>query len=232
MMFMAKSKRFKAIEKKVVKNKLYTLDEAITLLLDLQSAKFDETIEVHCNLGIDPKKGEQQIRSTTILPHGTGKSKKVIAFAEGEAAQEATQAGADEVGSTELIEKIKQSGKCEFDEAVATPAMMKKLGPIAKVLGIKGIMPNPKKETVSNNLGPTIKAIKGGKIAFRNDETSNIHQSVGKKSFGKEKLVENVTTFIQALIKCRPSGQKGVFIKSATITSTMGPGIKFEIPKK
>ena len=227
-----KSKRVTEFEQKVDKFKLYPIDEAVNLLKELSSVKFDETVEIHFNLGIDPRKGDQQIRSTLVLPHGTGKTKSVIVFAEGEEAQEAEKAGADKVGSAELIEEIKKSGKCEYDEAIATPEMMRKLGPIAKILGTKGIMPNPKKETVTKNVAATIKAIKGGKIAFRNDDTANIHQSVGKLSFTAEQLVENVNTFLQAILKIRPTAQKGIYIKSATLTSSMGPGLKLDVPKK
>lgn len=227
-----KSKRFSELEQKIEKNKAYPIEEAVTILKEISNTKFDETMEVHFNLGIDPRKGDQQIRSTITLPHGTGKSKKVIVFAEGEAAQEAEKAGADKVGSDELIAEIKQSGKCDYDEAIATPDMMKKLGPIAKTLGTKGIMPNPKKETVTTSVGSTIKAIKGGKIAFRNDETANIHQAVGKVSFTADQLVENINTLLQALLKIRPATQKGIYIKNATLTTTMGPGIKLDTPKK
>lgn len=229
---MSHSKRFKANLKKVDATKTYSIAEAVQALKDLAHAKFDETVELHIRLGIDPKKGDQQIRSTVTLPHGTGKTKKVIVFAEGERAQEAKQAGADIVGSDELIEEIKKSGKCDFDEAIATPDMMKKLGPIAKTLGTKGIMPNPKKETVTTNIAATIKEIKGGKVAFRNDETSNVHQSIGKISFDTLKLVENIETFITALLKIRPTSVKGIYILNATVTSTMGPGLKIEVPKK
>lgn len=227
-----KSKRFTELQAKVDKFKLYPIDEAVNLLKELSTVKFDETVEIHFNLGIDPRKGDQQIRSTLVLPHGTGKTKSVIVFAEGEAAQDAQKAGADKVGSAELIEEIKKSGKCEFDEAIATPEMMRKLGPIAKILGTKGIMPNPKKETVTTNVAATVKAVKGGKIAFRNDDTANIHQSIGKLSFTAEQLIENIDTFLQAILKIRPTAQKGIYVKSATLTSTMGPGLKLDVPKK
>lgn len=226
------SKRYNELQSQFDKENVYSIEEAVELLQGFSKTKFDETMEIHFNLGIDPRKGDQQIRSTLVLPHGTGKSKKVVVFAEGEAAQEAQKAGADLVGSDELIEEIKNTGKCDFDEAIATPDMMKKLGPIAKTLGTKGIMPNPKKETVTTSVGSTVKAIKGGKIAFRNDDTANIHQAVGKVSFTKEQLVENINVFLQAILKVRPTAQKGIYIKSATLTSSMGPGIKIDTPKK
>lgn len=226
------SKRYNELQSQFDKENVYSIEEAVELLQGFSKTKFDETMEIHFNLGIDPRKGDQQIRSTLVLPHGTGKSKKVVVFAEGEAAQEAQKAGADLVGSDELIEEIKKTGKCDFDEAIATPDMMKKLGPIAKTLGTKGIMPNPKKETVTTSVGSTVKAIKGGKIAFRNDDTSNIHQAIGKISFTKEQLVENINVFLQSILKARPTTQKGTYIKSATLTSTMGPGIKIDTPKK
>jgi large subunit ribosomal protein L1 len=227
-----KSKRMQDAYAQVDKEKVYEIAEAVELLKSLSSTKFDETVEIHFNLGIDPRKGDQQIRSTMVLPHGTGKSKSVIVFAEGEAAQAAEKAGADKVGSEELIAEIKAAGKCEFDEAVATPDMMRKLAPIAKILGTRGIMPSPKKETITPNVESVIKAIKGGKIAYRNDESANIHQAVGKVSFDSAQLVENIDTFVQALLKGRPVGQKGTFIKSATLTSSMGPGLKIDTPKR
>ena len=225
------SKRYASLAKQVDKDKIYTLEEAINFIKDNSSTKFDESIELHFNLGIDPRKGDQQVRSTMILPHGTGKTKKVVVFAEGEQAQEAKKAGADEVGSDELIEEIKKAGKCDFDEAIATPDMMKKLGKIAKILGIKGIMPNPKKDTVTTNVAQALKDVKGGKIAFKNDDTSNIHQVIGKVSFTKEQLTENTNAFVTALQKAKPEGQKGTYIKSFTMTSTMGPGLKVEVAK-
>jgi len=222
---MKHSKRFNAIKSKIDKEKSYSIEEAISFLKENSNAKFDESIEIHFNLGIDPRKGDQQIRSTVVLPHGTGKTKKVIVFAEGEQAQAAQDAGADLVGSDELIEEIKKTGKCDYDEAVATPPMMKKLGVIARILGTKGIMPNPKKETVTDNVAKALKEIKGGKIAFRNDDTSNVHVLVGKLSFDKEKIAENIKTIIDAIQKAKPTSQKGTYIKSMTLTSSMGPGI-------
>lgn len=225
------SKRYNDIKQKIEKDRVFTLEEAVDFIKENTQTKFDESVELHFNLGIDPRKGDQQVRSTMRLPHGTGKTKKVVVFAEGEAAQEAEKAGADAVGSEELIEEIRLAGKCDFDEAIATPDMMKKLGKIAKILGIKGIMPNPKKDTVTPNVAKAIADVKGGKIAFKNDETSNVHQLVGKVSFSKEQLMENIEAFVNALQKARPEGQKGTYIKSFTVTTTMGPGLTVEVQK-
>ena len=226
------SKRIKEIKEKIQREKIYPIEEAVTLIKSISNAKFDETLEIHFNIGIDPRKGDQQIRSTTVLPHGTGKTKKVIVFAEGEAAQKAEAAGADKVGSDELIDEIKKTGKCDYDEAIATPDMMKKLGVIAKILGTKGIMPNPKKETITPNVEKAVTLIKSGKIAFRNDDTANIHQAVGKVSWDQTKLIENIKTFIDAVMRSKPATQKGVYIKSATLASSMGPGVKIEVSSK
>ncbi len=229
---MARSKRFKQILSKIDKNKIYPLEEAVQILKDLSNVKFDETFEVHFNLGIDPRKSDQQIRTTVVLPNGTGKQRKVIVFAEGESAQEAKKAGADKVGSDELIEEIKKTGKCDFDEAIAVPEMMKKLAPIAKILGVKGIMPNPKKETVTKNVAKAVEQVKSGKVFLKNDNTGNIHQAVGKVSFENEKIIENIKVLIQAIQKAKPSAQKGVYIKNIVLTTTMGPGLKIEYSKK
>lgn len=205
-------------------DKLYSLDEAIKKVKDLARAKFDESVEVHIRLGIDPKKGEQQVRATAVLPHGTGKAKKIAVFTENE--KEAKVAGADVVGGKELIQKIKTKGVVDFDIAVATPEIMKNLVQIAKVLGPKGLMPSPKNETVTKDVARTVKELKGGKITFKNDETSNIHQIIGKISWDERKLKENLEVFLAAVKKARPAGVKGVYIKQVVLCSTMGPGIK------
>ncbi|MFH1457436.1 MAG: 50S ribosomal protein L1 [Patescibacteria group bacterium] len=207
--------------------KLYSVDEALQLVKENAKAKFDESVEVHIRTGIDPKKGEQQMRTTCILPHGTGKTKKVAVFSENE--KEAKEAGADVFGGKDLIQQIKTSGAVDFDIAVATPSMMKELAQIAKILGPKGLMPSPKNETVTSNVKKAVEELKGGKVAFRNDETSNIHQLIGKVSWDVVKLKENYDSFLSSVNKARPSGIKGTFIRGVVICSTMGTGIKVEI---
>ncbi len=220
------SKRMDAIRAKVDKTKVYSLDEAIKLLAETSSVKFDATVEVHANLGINTKKSEQQIRATVVLPHGTGKTKTVAAFVSADKEKEAKEAGADFVFGEEEIKKIKDTGKIPFEIAITTPDMMPKLASIAKVLGPKGLMPNPKTETVGPNIKKMIEDLKKGKITFKNDDTGNVHQAVGKLSFGDEKLKENITIFLEALKKAKPATAKGVFLKSLTLCSSMGPAIK------
>ena len=223
---MARSKRYNALKEKVDK-KAYSAEEAVALALDTATTKFDSTIEIHVRLGIDPKKSDQQVRSTVSLPHGIGKSKIIAAFVpNADKEKEAKDAGADIVGGEELIAEIAKTGKYAFEIAVATPDMMPKLAKVAKVLGPKGLMPSPKNETVTTNLTKTIGELKKGKVAFKADDTANIHQSIGKASFGKEKLTENYTAFMEALRKAKPATSKGTYLQSVTLTSTMGPGIK------
>ena len=203
-----------------------TIQEALENIKKDAKAKFDESIEVHICTAIDPKKGEQQLRSICVLPHGTGKTKRVAVFTENE--KEAKEAGADIVGGKELIQEIKNKNIINFDIAVATPDMMKDLAVIAKVLGPKGLMPSPKNETVVKDIIKAVKELKGGKIAFKNDETSNIHQIIGKVSWDVEKLLENYNAFMSAINKAKPAGIKGTFIKSITVCSTMGKGVRCE----
>jgi len=226
---MKKNKRLNDLKQKIEKDKTYTQDEGITLLKEAATAKFDESIEVHCQLGIDPKQSDQQVRSTVTLPHGLGKTKRVAVFAEGEKAKEAEDAGADLVGGPELADEIKSSGKINFDIAIATPEMMKTIAPIAKILGPRGLMPSPKNDTVTPNIKKAVNEMKAGKIAFKNDDTGNIHQVIGRASFEPEKIKENLNTFLSALKKTKPTTLKATFIHSCTICSTMGPGIKIEI---
>ncbi len=206
------------------KNKFYPLDEAIKLVKENAKAKFDESVEVHFCLGLDPAKGEQQVRGTCVLPHGTGKSKKIAVFTENE--KEAQETGAEIVGGQDLIAKIKTTGVVDFEVAVATPLIMKELAQIAKILGPKGLMPSPKNETVTKNIKKTVEELKKGKITFKNDETSNVHQVLGKVSWEAQKLKENFEAFLAAVRKVKPSGVKGVYIKQAVLCSTMGPGVK------
>ncbi|OGH81390.1 MAG: 50S ribosomal protein L1 [Candidatus Magasanikbacteria bacterium RIFCSPLOWO2_02_FULL_44_11] len=219
------SKRMSALAGKVDKNKVYTIDEAVKLVKETSGVKFDASVEVHANVGIDPKKGEQQIRSTVVLPHGTGKSKVIAAFVSADKEKEAKDAGADFVYGEEEIKKIKDTGKFDFEIAVTTPDMMPKMASVAKVLGPKGLMPNAKTETVSTNLKKMIEELKKGKITFKNDDTSNIHVSVGKVSFSEAQLKENIVAFVDALKKAKPSSAKGTYIKNLVVCSAMGPAI-------
>jgi len=220
------SKRMAALRAKVDKNKVYPIDEAIKLVKETSGVKFDPSVEVHVNLGIDTKKTEQQVRATVVLPHGTGKTKTVAAFVAPEREKEAKEAGADFVYGEEEIKKIKDTSKIAFEVAVTTPDMMPKLAMIAKVLGPRGLMPNPKTETVGPNIKKMIEELKKGKVTFKNDDTGNIHQSIGKASFGEDQLKENLNTFLETLKKARPATAKGTFIKNIVICTTMGPAIK------
>ncbi|OGH84731.1 MAG: 50S ribosomal protein L1 [Candidatus Magasanikbacteria bacterium RIFOXYA2_FULL_44_8] len=220
------SKRMTASAAKLEKNKVYTLDEAIKLVKETAGVKFDASVEIHAKLGIDPKKGEQQIRATVVLPHGTGKSKKIAAFVTSEKEKDAKEAGADLVYGEEDIKKIKDTGKIDFEIAVTTPDMMPKLAAIAKILGPKGLMPNPKTETVGPNIKKIIEELKKGKITFKNDDTSNVHQMVGKVSFSEAQLKDNLVAFLDALKKAKPNSAKGTYIQNLVLCSTMGPAIK------
>jgi large subunit ribosomal protein L1 len=220
------TKRMAAIAAKVDKNKVYSLDEAIALVKETSGVKFDASVEIHAHLGIDPKKGDQLIRATVVLPHGIGKTKKVAVFCSSDKEKEANEAGADVVYTEEGIKKIKDTGKIDFEVAVTTPDMMPKLASIAKVLGPKGLMPSPKTETVGPNLKKMVEELKKGKVTFKNDDTANIHQIVGKVSFDDAKLKENLLAFLEVLKKSRPTTIKGSFIKNLILCSTMGPSIR------
>ena len=224
-----RSKKYQDIKKSVDQNKIYTLDEAIDFIKTNSLTKFDETIEVHLHLGIDPRKTEQQVRGTTVLPNGTVKKKKIAAFVGPDKEKEAKEAGADLVGGEELIEKIKTTGKCDFDLAIAEPALMKNLTQIARILGPRGLMPNPKTDTVTTEIKKTITGLQKGKISFKNDAGANLHQPIGKVSWAKEKIKENIETFLTAVKKLKPGGVKGAFIKSIVLVSTMGPSIKIQL---
>lgn len=226
---MNRSKRYRALREQVDSVQKYSIEEAIKMMVKNANSKFDESVEVHIRTGIDPKQADQQIRGNIVLPHGTGKEKRIAVFAEGEKLIEAEQAGADVFGGQDLIDKIKASKEVDFDVSVATPEMMKKMASIAKVLGPKGLMPSPKTDTVTVDIKGTVEQLKKGKLSFKNDSTSNIHQLVGKISFGEEKLRENIEAFVQNLRDNKPTGAKGEFIKTITITSTMGVGIKVNL---
>lgn len=226
---MKRSRRYQTLKEGLDKNKVYNLEEATKMLVKNANSKFDESIEVHIRTGIDTKQADQQIRGTITLPHGTGKEKRIAVFAEGEKLVEAKEAGADVIGGQDLVEKIKLSKEVDFDVAVATPEMMKKMASVAKILGPKGIMPSPKTDTVTTDIKSTVEQLKKGKVSFKNDNTGNVHQLVGKISFGEEKIKENVEAFVKNITEHKPSGVKGDFVKSITITSTMGLGIKINL---
>lgn len=206
--------------------KVYSIEEAIDLAKKTSKAKFDASIEVHYRLGIDTKKGDQQVRTAVSLPHGTGKTVRVAAFVSPANEAACKDAGADIVGSDELIAEIKKTEKTDFDVAVAEPDMMRKLAPIAKVLGTRGLMPSPKNETVTPNPAKAVAELKKGKVSFKNDDTGNIHVAIGKVSFENQQLVDNFKSLTEAIKKVKPSKSKGVYIKNVAISSTMGPGIK------
>jgi len=223
------SKRMEDLKAKVDKTKAYSLDEAIALVKETSTVKFDASVELHARLGIDPKKSDQQIRATVVLPNGTGKTKRIAAFVGPNDEKAAKDAGADLICGEEEIKAIKDTGKIDFDIAVATPEMMPKLAIAARVLGPKGLMPNPKTDTVDKNVAKMIEALKKGKAAFKNDDQANIHQLVGKVSFDAGKLKENIETFLEALKRAKPSGAKGTYIKALYLTSSMGPSVKIAV---
>jgi len=223
---MKQNKHNQSSKFKIDKSKIYSLDEALDLIKKNSRAKFDESVEVHIHLGIDPKKSDQQIRSIVTLPHGTGKEKKIAAFITPEKIEEAEKAGADLIGGERLIKEIKEKNQYDFDIAVATPDMMRNLSSIAKILGPRGLMPSPKTGTVTMNIGQVIKELKKGRVDFRNDDSGNIHLSIGKISFEIKKLKENFNAFLEKLKDTQPESIKGEFIKNIYISSTMGPGIK------
>ena len=226
-----KGKKYQDSTKLVEKAKLYDANEAIALAVQTAKAKFDETIEVHVRLGVDSRHADQQVRGAIVLPNGTGKTVRVLAIAKGDKAEEAKAAGADYVGAEEYIEKIQKENWFEFDVIVTTPNMMGLLGRLGKVLGPKGLMPNPKAGTVTMDLGKAVKEAKAGKIEYRLDKTNIIHCPIGKASFGAEKLQENFDTLLGAIIKAKPAAAKGQYIKSCVVASTMGPGVKVNYTK-
>jgi large subunit ribosomal protein L1 len=214
---------------KLVEARAYSLDEAVALIEKLPKAKFDESVEVHVKLGVDSKQADQQVRGTIVLPHGTGKTKKVLVLAKGDKADAATAAGADFVGDDDMIAKIATQNWLGFDVVVATPDMMPSLGKVAKILGPKGLMPNPKAGTVTPDVAKAINEIKAGKVEYRLDKNEIIHAMIGKVSFGQEKIKENFNTLLDAIVKAKPAAAKGTYLKSVAITTTMGPGIKIDI---
>ena len=223
---MKRGKKYVEAVKKFDRQALYTPAEAIANVLDIASAKFDETVEVHVRLGVDGRHADQQVRGAVVLPHGTGKTVRVLVFAKGDRAKEAQEAGADYVGAEEMVQKIQSENWFDFDVVVATPDMMGVVGRLGRVLGPKGLMPNPKSGTVTMDVTKAIKDIKAGKVEYRLDKTNIIHVPVGKVSFGAEKLADNFHTLIGAIIKAKPAAAKGQYMRSITLASTMGPGVK------
>ncbi|MFA5126711.1 MAG: 50S ribosomal protein L1 [Patescibacteria group bacterium] len=223
------SKRLKDARARIEPGKIYRPEEAIDLVKSTAGLKFDATVEVHAHLGIDPKKGDQIVRASVVLPHGSGKKVKVAAFVPEAYAKDAKSAGADIVGGDELIEQIKKDGKCDFDIAVTVPEMMKNLAGIAKVLGQKGLMPNPKTGTIDTDVKKMISELKAGKVSFKNDDTGNVHTAIGKASYTAEQLLANFQVFVEVLKKAKPQSMKGTYLLGLYLTSTMGPSIKVSI---
>ena len=228
---MKRGKKYSEAAKKVDRSVLYDADEAIQLVKDVSTAKFDETVELHIRTGCDGRHAEQQIRGAVVLPNGTGKTVRVLVFAKGNKVDEAQAAGADYVGGEELIPRIQNEGWFEFDVVIATPDMMGVVGRLGRVLGPRGMMPNPKAGTVTMDVATAVKEAKAGKIEYRLDRSNIIHVPIGKTSFEKDALVENFNTVMDAVIKARPSAVKGAFLKSVTVASTMGPGVNLNVTK-
>ena len=223
---MKHGKKYIDSAKAIESAKLYEVDEAIGLVLDSAKAKFDETVELHVKLGVDGRNADQQVRGVVVLPEGTGKNVKVLVIAKGEKADQAKEAGADFVGAEEMIQKIQTENWFDYDVIITTPDMMGLVGRIGKILGPKGLMPNPKSGTVTMDVAKAIKDTKAGKVEYRLDKTAIIHCPIGKKSFGKEKLQENYEALMDAIIKAKPAAAKGQYVKSVSLASTMGPGVK------
>ena len=223
---MFRGKKYQDSVKKIDKTALYDINEAMGLVVETATAKFDETVELHVKLGVDSRHADQQVRGAIVLPHGTGKTQRVLVFAKGDKAEEATAAGADFVGEMDMLEKIQKENWFDFDVVVATPDMMGVVGRLGKVLGPKGLMPSPKAGTVTMDVTKAINEIKAGKVEYRLDKTNIIHCPVGKVSFGPEKLSENFNALMSAIIKAKPAAAKGQYIRSCTVVSTMGPGVK------
>ena len=224
-----KSKKYQEALSKIEKGKLYTLEEAVKLVKETSVSKFDGTVEIAVRLGLDVKKNDQQLSGAIVLPHGTGKPKKVLVLAKGDAAKAASEAGADFVGDVDMITKIEKENWFEFDVIIATPEMMPLLGKLGKVLGPKGLMPNPKTGTVTMDTKKAVEDVKKGRVEYRTDSYANVHALVGKVSFDDEKLVDNIKAFMDVIIKSKPQAAKGTYLKGISLTSTMGPGVKVDL---
>jgi large subunit ribosomal protein L1 len=221
-------KKFAAAQKQV-EERPYTLEEAVPLVQKVKFAKFDETVELHLRLGVDPKHADQMVRGTIVLPHGLGKTKKVLVIATGDKQREATEAGADYVGGEEMVTRIMSESWTDYDAVIATPDMMRSVGRLGKVLGPRGLMPNPKTGTVTTDVANAIKEVKAGKVEFRVDKTGVVHVGIGKVSFPSDKLLDNANSLLQAVVKAKPSAAKGKYMRTATICSTMGPGVALDV---
>ena len=226
---MKRGKRYNEALSKIDKTKMYTKEEAIKLVKETSNAKFDATIEVAMYLNLDTKKADQQLRGAIVLPHGTGKTKKVLVIAKGDAAKAARDAGADYVGDMDMVEKIEKENWFDFDTLIATPDAMPLLGRLGRILGPKGLMPNPKTGTVTLDVAKAINDVKSGRVEYRTDSFGNVHGIIGKSSFDEEKLVENLNTFVSTILKLKPATVKGDYVKNISISSTMGPGIKVSV---
>lgn len=224
-----KSKKYVEAKEKLEKGKAYGLEEAVKLVKETSTTKFDGTVEIAVKLNLDTKKNDQQLRGAIVLPHGTGKTKKVLVLAKGDAAKAAKEAGADFVGDTDMIQKIEKENWFEFDVIIATPEMMPLLGKLGKVLGPKGLMPNPKTGTVTMDTKKAVEDVKKGRVEYRTDSYANVHAPVGKVSFDDNKLVENVKAFMDVIIKSKPQAAKGTYLKNVSLASTMGPGVKVDL---
>ncbi|MEZ0344749.1 MAG: 50S ribosomal protein L1 [Caldimicrobium sp.] len=224
-----RGKKYREALAKIDRTKRYTFEEAVKLALENAYANFDETVEVAVNLGVDPRHADQMVRGSVVLPHGTGKVPKVLVFAKGDKAKEALEAGADYVGDEDLIKKIQEENWLDFDKVIATPDMMGQVSKLGKILGPRGLMPSSKTGTVTFDVAKAVKDIKAGKVDFKVDRAGVVHAPVGKVSFGEKKILENLAAFFEALLKAKPSGAKGQYIKSIAISTTMGPGIKVDV---
>ncbi len=223
----SKGKSYRARLEKIDRDRRYTLEEGLRLVRETAHVKFDETVELAVRLGVDPRQADQNIRGTVLLPHGMGKTVKVLAFAKGEKEKEAQEAGADFIGSDDLVKKISE-GWLEFDKAVATPDMMGAVGRIGKILGPRGLMPNPKAGTITQEIGKAVRELKAGKLEFRVDKAGIVHMPIGKVSFSEEQLVENARTILASLVRAKPASAKGNYIRGVALSATMGPGIKVD----
>lgn len=223
-----KSKSYRSAQEKVDRTKHYPLEEALVLASETKRVKFDESVELAVRLGVDPRKADQNIRGTVLLPHGTGKSVCVAVFAKGEKAQEAEDAGADVVGGEDLAKRISDEGWLEFDKAVATPDMMGVVGRLGKILGPRGLMPNPKVGTVTTDIAQAVQDLKGGKVEYRVDKAGNVHVPIGKASFEKVQLVDNAQSLLESLVRAKPASAKGTYLKSITVSTSMGPGVRVD----